>query len=222
MAYTALASGEITRRSYFKQVNALASEHDEIARRFAYRRDRRSLGHFALMLYDSTVRERFLLESCWPQIGRDGDSYSDLGINNDGRLVLKTPGRRPNLDFLVENETLGGYPLEVKFCPTQRFLTYKLFDLQNYLRTPDARVLTVASPDRMSGPNGDPDVDTAFVLPRHSYFLLMDHDSLSRLIEIGEHGNHDGHGGKDTVRILQRQFSQVATIQPIEELSHAH
>jgi hypothetical protein len=215
-AYAALASGEISRQSYFRQINALADD-PEIAGRFRYRKDQRSLGHFALTLYDNTLRERFLLDAAWPYISREGDRAVDLGVNNDGRLVLRPDGKNRNLDFLVRNEALGDYPLEVKYCPTQRFLTYKIDDLSNYLDTPDARVLTVAVANGMVGSNGNPDRDVAFALPPYSFFTLMDHEAIRRLIQTGESGNHAGFGGKPTVRIYQRQFHKAFTINAFEK-----
>lgn len=212
-------SGEITRSSYFTQINALAAVHTEIANKFRYRKDQRSLGHFALQLYDNTLRERFLLDQAWPQIAREGDSIENLGVQNDGRLVLNPQGKNLNLDFKVVNASLGDYPLEVKYCPTQKMMTYKVDDLANYLSTPCSKVLTVATTGQMVGSNGNPDRDVVFRLPPYSFFTLMDHDAIGRLLAIGENGNHVGFGGKPTIRIYERKFSQVFEIQAFEGVS---
>lgn len=212
-------SGEITRTSYFTQINALSAAHPEIANKFRYRKDQRSLGHFALMLYDNTLRERFLLDQAWPQIARPGDTIENLGVQNDGRLVLNPRGKNLNLDFQVVNYEVGGYPLEVKYCPTQKMATYKVSDLTNYLSTPCSKVLTVFTTGQMVGSNGNPDREAAFELPRYSFFTLMDHDAIGRLLAVGENGTHVGFGGKPTVRVYARQFSSVFEIQAFEGVS---
>jgi len=204
-----LKRSEISRRDYFDQINSIAASLPPHAlAKFRHRRDERSLGRFALGLYDNTVRERLLFEACWPHFGGAGEAFEDLGLDNEGRLVVDGGWRNRLLDFKVTGPS-GSYPVEVKYAPSQAFLTFKVADLVNYLDTKDARLLVVATPSYMVGGNGDPDVEVEMSLPRGTWFMLLDRHGIDRILRYGEYGTHKGFGGKPTVRIYNRQYPKI-------------
>lgn len=205
-AFFRFERGDLDRREYVVMVDDILSGIPQPL--LDRRRDTRSPGEFALAIYDTTVRERHLI-NLWA-----GDRpVADHGLANDGRLILNTRGKNGRPDFTVD-----GLHVEVKFDPTRSFVTYKVADLENYVRRGDVVVLTFIGDATMIGGNGDPDHDGSIELSDDLLWFSMDANQCQKLLEEGERGHHKGFGGKPTVRVYKREFSRFFIL----ERQHAH
>jgi hypothetical protein len=208
-AYDDLAHGRISRWDYVHVINDLYYEIPlHLKQSINNRRDYRSLGEFALVIFDNTRRETFLIKEWLKLVEPWGLTPSDRGIANDGRLVIDTRGQSGRVDYILRGKSGRTYNLELKFAPSSRFLTYKVADLQNYLGQGDVLMLTIVGHSSMVGPNGDPASDLPLVLPRGLSWLLMGDQQMRCLLDNGEQGPHRGFGGKPTVRMYDSNFEE--------------
>lgn len=198
-----MLEGAIDRSAYIEAIDALYPQIPKNLRADVdRRRDRRTLGEFALHIYDSTAREAFLVREWAALLYGLGLRLVDNGVGNSGRLVLDTAGRGGEPDFVLRFPERS-YRLEVKFGPTPRFVTYKVDDLVNYTQRDDTVVLTILGDGR------DPTVATQSAVPAGLYWFLMDRARIRRLLSRGEIGTHKGFGGKETVRLEASRFEDV-------------
>lgn len=153
------------------------------------RRDGRSLGEFALEIYDATLRERHLMGEFADIIRAFQFRVLDQGIDNDGRLVIASGGTR-EADYRLQFPGGRRATLEIKRAPTSKFATYRVVDLQNYIEQGDTLVLTVFGKAERS-------------------WSLMTAAMMGKALRLGEHGHHPGFGGKPTVRIHSSQYEPV-------------
>lgn len=163
------AKGIADRTAFYTEMESIYEKMpDEIKQKFAWRMDRfvgvgRSFGSFALSIYDSTRRERLLVEA-WTKEIKDCGNYAimefkDAGSDNSGKIYIQAP-KRCGADYSIQClgsgflET-GIHFIELKYAPTSKKLTYKVADLELYAKRNES-VLTIIGENKMVGPNGDP------------------------------------------------------------------
>jgi hypothetical protein len=201
--HACLASGLISRDAYREAFDAL---YDEVPQRFRRaidgRRDRRSLGEFALDIYDTTRRERELIAD-WNERNHLLFRVECLGSDDAGIVVFDPRNLSSNADYRV---SCGGssYKLEVKFCPTLAKLTYKVKDLRAYIMA-DAYVLTVMYDRRALGEVVD---------PARLRWTLMTPAIMKRLLDEIPVRNHWEMGRKPSVQILAKDFGNYVEVNP--------
>lgn len=178
-----------------------------------YRRGGRSLGHFALMVYDNTVRETFLVRK-WAQA--KNLLVIDNGLANDGRLIIDTKGQGGKPDFIVQDRNGNSWRLEIKFAPSDKYLTYKVADLENYAKQENLIILTIIAGKGMMGSNGDPHKNIPLRLSPSLRWFTLGPENCRNLLRNGEIGNHNGFGGKPTVRVYPTEFSAFFIEEKVE------
>jgi hypothetical protein len=161
------------RLKFYQEMNALfdrlsPASQGKLRRRMDWSKKNkgRTLGEFALLIYDSTIRERFLIES-WLELLKENGNYKVLGItdaggDNTGKVYLSPPASR-GADYIINCVgdgylTSGIHNIEIKFAPSDAKLTYKVADLKNYLERGES-VLTIIG-NNMIGPNGKTHLNT--------------------------------------------------------------
>lgn len=190
----------LTRVGYVKQINALWNAIDPKHRPSLQRRkDKRSLGEFALQVYDCTIREKFLLTEWLKSLGREGVKVEDYGVANDGRLILDENSDRGRPDYRLTS-VKGTWKLEVKFCPVQYKLTFKVCDLKSYARA-DALVLLIMGETRMIGPNGDPNSSKPLAVPEGLRWCLFGRKTIRRMLKELPVKLHKEVGGKPSIQL---------------------
>lgn len=199
--------GKIDRVTYSESMCGIYEELTPSEKnKLRWRMDQRNLGKFALFLYDSTIRERFLVES-WTNCFSDSHNIvlTNNGIDNSGRVVIDTKGANSKADYIVNIKGVEK-KLEVKFGPTFKYLTYKISDLNNYIGQNNVVVLTIVG-ESMIGNNGNPFKSLDLTIPKGLKWMLMDTEKCKEVLEKGEKGRHFGFGFKETVRVYSNQFN---------------
>ena len=178
--------------------------------------DWRTLGEFALTIYDNTKREKILtdswLEMC-QQSGLLGEvTLKDNGMSNNGLIIfaLKWVTHEPDFEATVKDSSIpelpnGIHKLEIKYCPTNRFLTYKAKDLESYCRQ-KAYVLTVMGENRMVGANGNPDIEDEFDVKNLniSDWTILTPKIMSKMLEVLPIKSYEGYmGNKPSIRVYR-------------------
>ena len=205
--FARLKHHQIGRPEFVDCINQLHAQirDPQIRANLDRRRDHRSLGEFALMIYDNTRREHFLIER-WVQTFAPHYRILHQGLDQSGRLVLQPPPGRSQPDYRLhgQGETLS---LELKFAPSLKYLTWKVADLTAYCDYPDdLLILTLITPRLMVGSNGNQTCHWEFRLPPEIHWLTLNQDQCQQLLRRGERGHHSGFGGKATIRIYPDQF----------------
>lgn len=108
----------------------------EVSKHFRYRKDKRSLGDFAVDMYDGHLRERRIAEWWLQNYGEKyfskNMSYECVGIDDTGCILLEN-GSREDMkkpDYLIKNTNTY---LEIKSNPCDWKITLKLSDINHYL-----------------------------------------------------------------------------------------
>lgn len=96
------------------------------------RRDVRTADQFKKDIKDASQREKLLIELWAKEMRYRGHtvSYKDNGIDNSGEFV-ELSDSRPDYEVTVDGNT---YLLEVKSNPYSFKQTFKIFDLQTYVK----------------------------------------------------------------------------------------
>lgn len=226
--FARFVAGRLTRAGYvgaidalWPEVLALADEDDppRLLRSLRRRMDGRSLGQFALSIFDHTIRERFLVREWAAMTGRC-KVIGDDGISNDGRLIIDARGRRDIADYRMHGR-FGPFLLEMKAAPHDRFFTYKVDDLDRYEKHGGIIVLTLVGTQKL-GSGGDPDIEPCLDLPDGLRWFVMDASRIGLFRESGEAGHHKGFGGKPTVRLYRRRFKGIVSLREWGGVHDAH
>jgi hypothetical protein len=209
--FSMLEKNKISRRKYVDEINLLyceipAPRLSSINRR----RDRRSLGEFALQVYDNTKREKFLVAEWCNQWPDRLYVIEDHGISNDGRLIIDTSANKTVSDYVLKNGA-EVVRLELKFCPCQWKLTYKKADLLAYLKE-NASVLTIMGNTGMIGPNGDPDSDKPLTLPDGMKWILMESEDIMLIMDEVPVRPHREVGGKPGYQLFKNMFGSYVQV----------
>jgi len=219
--FTAYNKGDITRREYHDLFTELeknlhnfcdSRELNNVLKRM----DWRTLGEFALMIFDNTIREKILTDA-WVEMcessGLLGSAMlADNGMSNNGLIIFSLKFVNHDSDFIIKVEGSqleempdGEHKLEVKYCPTDRFLTYKARDLESYVRQ-KSLVLTVMGENKMFGANGNPDVEDSFSVDdlKISGWSLMTPKAMSQMLHTLPVKRYEGYmGNKPSVRVYR-------------------
>lgn len=218
--YQRLVSGEISRGEFFDGYNNLYKEIEGADKRGLDRRlDNRTLGAFALMIYDSTRREKILID-LWRDMTLKIGLFSKFeiknhGVDNSGKVFIKnTKAARGNADYIinVDGDSIppGEYPLEVKFSPTLKKMTFKVADLSNYIKS-NVLMLTILGDTKMLGPNGNPLLSPLTVDNVDATMLqwcLATGADMSKMLNTLEQKPYREMGFKECVQMKSDQFSQ--------------
>lgn len=158
-------------------------------------------------------------------------SFVATGVDNSGKLLIDSKSGKADYTLVyhryVKKKQVSPDPetrlvdwpeleeirrgLEVKFTGQFKKLTYKVADLESYIKQ-DALVLTIVS-DGMVGPNGNPDSDVPLVLDTSKLkWFLMDAPLMQRMLETIPIHNHFEMGRKPSVQLLQKDFSDYLDI----------
>lgn len=223
-----LEAGRITRREFYDRYNELFDKIPEDAKKnlkrrmdFGFGRQGRTLGQFALSLYDNTKREALLVYSWAEMINitmKTGVTLSNLGVENSGRLLINSRDGKP--DYLMEVNKTGCIgnkehytkrPLEVKFTGQLKKLTYKVKDLESYIKN-NALVLTIIS-DGMVGPNGDPDDNSPLAIDASKLqWFTMNPKLMQGLLENIPIRDYREMGWKPAIQLLKVDFPNYLEI----------
>lgn len=168
--YTAYHLNEISRLEFYNLYNELEKHlhnfltNPELAN-ILKRMDQRTLGEFALKIYDNTLRERILAEawinSCKSRNLVKTMKLKDNGMDNRGTILFKIEHLSHKSDFMAITEGSklaipdGTHPLEMKYCPTDTRLHFKEKDLISYRNT-KSYALIIMGKKSMIGSNGNP------------------------------------------------------------------
>lgn len=230
--FNALRTKEITRSDYFDlfdlvypkvtEKNVLEGhERSSIQNRVDRNRDsQRTLGQFALGIYDNTLRERILIEAWRDRLKQCGQvediDIQDHGMSNDGMIHFSKAEVNPKADFKIKTtgSKLKDVPngemlVEVKFCPSQKYLHFKESDFRCYAEA-GASVLIFIGND-MYGGNGNPKWDMEVADLRLEEWGFIAHDAVQDMLKKEEfitRYNARGQvmmGGKPCVRLNRNQ-----------------
>lgn len=230
--FTAHATGEITRLEYHDLFNKMEKNlhhscTDRELQNVMKRMDWRTLGEFALTIYDNTKREKLLAETwvdmCQAQGLFESAVLQDNGMANNGRIMfaLKSINHEPDFKITIIDSDFeiptGLNKLEVKYCPSDKFLTYKEADLKSYI-SKNSYVLTVMGENKMLGANGNPNADDKFVVDdlNISTWIIMTPDMMRDMLnEIPVRSFQGYMGNKPSIRLYrddQPKFSEYFTV----------
>jgi hypothetical protein len=224
-----LESGKITRQDFYNSYNNLyASMPDELRNKIKRRMDwgpgrkGRCMGQFALTIYDNTHREKLLIEA-WGEMMLTAKNFKSLvirntGADNTGRVLIEGSTDKP--DYEIEYTTHLVTPglgkkrkrsLEVKFTGQSHKLTYKVKDLENYIKS-DSLVLTIIS-EGMIGPNGDPDSNLPLYIDdsRLRWFILNP-AVITKLLKCLPVNNRYEMGNKPCIQLTKTDFDKYLSI----------
>lgn len=216
--FNLLENNKITRQEYVDRLNKLAPDvPSQYKRSVDRRRDSRTLGEFALQVYDNTKREKFLIEQWCGQWPDKEYGIIDHGIANNGCLILDTSKCKSVSDYKLYVWKGGnhGYEsslLEIKFCPCQWKLTYKQADFAAYLRE-ESLILTIMGDTRMLGPNGDPDNNQPLQLPAGLQWILMGASEINHIMEKIPVRMHREVGYKPSYQLFKASFPQFVKVE---------
>lgn len=197
----------MSRPDYVKEINKFWHYIDSsLLPSLQHRKDKRSLGEFALQIHDCTVREKFLLDQWLMSIGRGNIKVEDYGIANDGRLILNPGKNQGKPDYYLYSGSKS-WKLKVKFSPTQEKATFKVCDLKNYARE-DALVLLIMGNVHMIGPNGDPNSNKPLVLPPGLYWSLIGRKEIREMLKEIPIKLHWEVGGKPSIQLKKSDITK--------------
>ena len=215
--FAEFVSGELTRHEYVRKMDqvylAIMDERERGA--VAFRKDKRSLGEFALFLYDNTVREKFLMDSwCDLMVARDDFSdlqYKNRGLENSGRLIIDADEARKTAfaDFWVwaQDGTLlpdGWTKLEMKFDPSLTKATFKVGQLKSYIKQ-GAYMLVIMCNGQL-GPNGNPNQAETYSIDSYSTrWFLASPATMERML-TKRFSQRSEMGGKSSVQFLNDEI----------------
>lgn len=229
--FNALRTKEITRSDYydlFDKLDEKVREYGVLAendrRSIVNRVDKtsgRKLGQFALGIYDNTLRERILIEAWRDRLKQCGQvediDIQDYGMSNDGMIHFSKADINPKADFKInttgsklKDVPNGEMLVEVKFCPSQKYLHFKKCDFDCYAEA-GVNVLIFIGNDQMYGGNGNPKWDMEVADLRLEEWGLIAPDAVKDMLHketFMPRSNARGQpmmGGKPCVRLNRNQ-----------------
>lgn len=176
----------------------------------------RTLGEFALCIYDGTIRERFLIDLWGDAIKKAGNysvmNISDAGSDNTGKVYILQQNSR-GADYIVSCVGKGVladgvHSIEMKFAPSNKKLTYKVADLKNYYNRSES-ILTIIGDNSGIGPNGKTHLNTLKkeeINLKDFQWCFFGPDTIEKLLMLPTKIEYTM-GGKECVRIMNKEFS---------------
>lgn len=218
--FDALTKKEISKNLYRYLLDEFEHKNSELIRRISgYRLDRRSLGEFAVAIYENVVIEQSIIElwlkRFWKRHFPERQQLQSTGMESSGLLVFEqknTKGLFKEPDFKLNP---SGMSVEVKSCPCTYKATYKTKDLEHYISI-GAWVLTghYQFPFRKSN--------------LQMYTLLSPEDQQKLLDTCKEFSGHKEYGSKKSVQMhncpdekfLEQKIKQGKLDKGAVEMSH--
>jgi len=232
--FTAYIQNHISRREYHDLFNELEKNLHHFCdtrelSNIMKRMDWRTLGEFALTIYDNTKREKILAESwvdiCTKKHLFEQATLEDNGMSNNGIVMfgLRGVNHEPDFKITVIDSNLPDLPtgvnkLEVKYCPSSAFLTYKEADLKSYI-SKDSYVLTVMGENKMLGANGNPDSEDDFTVDKLNivWWSMMSPATMRQMLtDLPVRCYYGYMGNKPCVRLYKNEhprFDDFFTLQ---------
>jgi hypothetical protein len=201
-------SGKISRRDYVANLDDLYVTMDRREQsKVNFRKDRRSLGQYAIEILDNTRREQYLVHA-WVDLMVEREEFAhlsvkDYGTDNSGRLIIESDSSMTKADYKVT--AFGGsllpdgtYGLEVKFCPTLIKNTYKVQQIKRYIRD-NAYMLVIMSSNQV-GPSGDWEKDEIFYIdPKSTRWMVVSPQKMELMLKRTV-SNRPEMGGKPSLQ----------------------
>ncbi len=184
---------KISRSNYIKKFDQfyylLNDDEKEMVRG---RKDRRSLGEFALDIYDNTIREQFLIQSWSDMMINRGEflsfQWQNYGTDPSGRVIIQDKyNNRSFSDFLVT--TVGGklipdgvHRMEVKYDPSLIKATFKRCNLRAYIKQNSYLLMIMAT--GQLGPSGDPNRCSSLIIDdKNTRWAFASVEYMKRMLE---------------------------------------
>jgi hypothetical protein len=207
----AVTSGKMSREGYLKFWDEFNQKHPDFCKKNFYRRDFRSLGQFALDLYENAADEANNFDKWFHTHGSKyfkSKKYENFGAEASGMLLYKEDNQRGNPDFILSDGTKIEYKLNYATC---RKGTYKVADLRSYLEH-GCYVLT------------------EFIIKDHNYgYVLMSPDEIKRIMDAVKEQkievfNFRGMGYKPAVQfyIKTKAGTEQQSVPLTEYCKHIH
>jgi len=172
---------------YEKILNDIEQKHSkEIAKSFKYRKDGRTLGQFALDMYNGHLMERRIAEWWFKSygnkyFGKDLD-YECVGIDDTGCILLQTNSKEDmkKPDYFIKNKNTY---LEIKSNPCDWKITTKLADMKHY-KSINSYILIACSKGKFESKGGN---CSCFILisPEQCENMIKDSVVLNDRFEVG-------------------------------------
>lgn len=178
------------------------------------RRDDRSLGTFAMDIYDGHVKERTIKDAWMAKWGKDylgGQEFTPSGIDSSGALILKCDVATPDYQ-LTEPHPVFGCFMEMKSNVCDWKFTYKTVNLNEY-RQRRSSVLTVFLTN-----SGEWKMFCLFT-PDEINRLASKIESIDIRFEVGSKPAIQLHWGMDDVEIKNKRLRNALSPKslPLEE-----
>lgn len=199
--YKQLESNQITEEQYVEAFNKLGKKCESAN----YRRDKRSLGDYALHIYKSHKKERELVDQ-WRQKLLDSGTYDaiiieDGGMDNTGCMTFDSKKINNDADFYFTGKNGNGpipnnirVPLEVKIDPVIKKATYKTNNLRSYIEQ-DAYVLTIFFKNDVA-----------------KFWTIFDKEIMENLLANFPETNRPEMGWKPCIQIKQEEYEEYFNI----------
>jgi hypothetical protein len=152
-----------------------------------FRREKRGFFDFFLYVYEKTEKESRIIQEWKKSLENNGYTIDviNTGIDNNGLPILENSKELKNSDFIVY---INGekHVLDLKISPVIKCFTFKLCDLEKYLKN-GVRILLILSEDF------DP-----------KFWSILDEKFMKMMLDnkVGERFRHFG-GFKETQRIYK-------------------
>lgn len=161
----AVTNKKMSPGGYLQFWNEFSEKHPEFCQKNFGRRDVRTLGQFALDLYENAAAETNnfdnWMQEHWKKYFKT-KKYASFGAEASGMLLYKEDNQRGNPDFILDDGTKIEYKLNYATC---RKATYKIADLKSYLQH-ECYVLT------------------EFIIKNHNYgYVLMTPEEIKNIME---------------------------------------
>ena len=178
------------------------------------RKDFRSDQEFKKDIKDFTVREQYLMHLFFQECQFRGNpiEYFPNGVCNEGEYVAKS---NSNPDFVCYSNNRTKFYIEVKLASVKGFATFKVRDIENYLKYGDTYMLLFLN-------YGDNKVGRTTEDIAHNWYNLrwcvVSPNRQKRMIEELKHFPFRGMGNKLCVRVKEDQYEEY--FGEVRELAH--
>lgn len=167
-----------------------------------YRRDSRTLEEFKSDIKKETEKEKFLLSIFEKECKKRCIPFSatDYGVNNNGDFVEKSDCRP---DYLIRIGDISGL-FEIKSSPVDFKITFKVYDLQEYIRQ-NAYILLFIGTGYISDDLSKFDITTAS-------WAILSPLTLSNMLKDCKQYKEKKFGYKQCIKVFSSNFHKYFTV----------
>lgn len=165
-----------------------------------YRRDNRSLQEFKKDIKDRTAKEQFLINLFLREIfHRDWKIKTILnnGVNNQGEIIEKS---NCDADFLILYNSGRKKLIDVKNSPVDDKMTYKVYQLQQYVKQNASILLFYGT--------GQIDNDPSKINYKKTRFGIISPKNIQAMLDNNKHYKEPSFGNKLCIRIYKENFEK--------------